>query len=147
MDYEKEKYRQFFESVPENKREEIGDKIAKLMSGEVNTPSESTKKGGKRMTLDEAIKVYEEGVSKESEQVAEWLKELKRLKEAESEELWIARDRDDDRIYLYEDNPACDEECGMFYECDNDFIIELPKESFPEVTFENSPQKIKIIIK
>jgi hypothetical protein len=65
----------------------------------------------------------------------------------EAPELWIARDRDDDRIYLYEDNPACDEECGMFYECDNDFIIELPKESFPEVTFENSPQKIKIIIK
>jgi hypothetical protein len=49
MDYEKEKYRRFFESIPENRREEIGDKIAKLMSGEANAPSESTGKRGSKM--------------------------------------------------------------------------------------------------
>jgi hypothetical protein len=65
-------------------------------------------------------------------------------------ELWIARDKNDDRwnwiggIFLFLTEPR--RRNGVFYG-DLSKMIQLPKESFPEVTFENSPQKIKIIIK
>lgn len=60
--------------------------------------------------------------------------------------IWVARDKVRDGIYLYENKPSRDEEYGQFFEGDNDFIIGLPKTDFPEVTWENSPRKVKIIL-
>jgi hypothetical protein len=95
------------------------------------------------MTLDEAIKVYEEGVSKESEQVAEWLKELKRLKEAERVILWIARDGGGyPNTYLFTKKPKVN--CDCFLPVDGDVAMETFEDLFPNLTFENSPQKVEL---
>lgn len=65
-------------------------------------------------------------------------------------ELWIARDKNDDRlnwiggIYLFLTEPRCRKD--VFYS-DLSKMIQLPREMFPEITFENSPQKVKIVIK
>jgi hypothetical protein len=62
-------------------------------------------------------------------------------------ELWVARDKKNKAlIYLYRNKPFRDIESGIFYEEDSD-VIELPEEAFPEVTWENSPQKVNIVIK
>ena len=45
-------------------------------------------------------------------------------------ELWIARDDDMEQIW------SVSTECGKSYRLDSDL--------FPEVTFENSPRKVKI---
>ena len=60
-------------------------------------------------------------------------------------ELWIARDKDDagGELYLYTIRPflmknkICWDSEGVYY-------ARLPKVLFPEVTFGNSPRKIKI---
>lgn len=58
--------------------------------------------------------------------------------------LWIARDKDG-MLYVSEEKPQLygdyfDTELGSFYS-------EIPSGLFPEVTFENSPQEVEIIIK
>lgn len=58
--------------------------------------------------------------------------------------LWIARDKDG-VICLYQEKPLLD----IFYWYDfgsgpNGCIVELNKDYFPEVTFENSPQEVEI---
>ena len=59
-------------------------------------------------------------------------------------ELWIARDRDD-ILRIYDNKPKVDKRkqeiisIGGYY----DININL----FPDVTFENSPQKIKVELK
>lgn len=63
-------------------------------------------------------------------------------------ELWIARDLVNNELCLYGKKPKLSEEfegiwvCSQYDELVN--VIVLPSEYFPEVTFENSPQKIKI---
>lgn len=57
-------------------------------------------------------------------------------------ELWIARDNDGE-LFLYQNKPTKGDYrfvCGYAY----DDYIELDRDKFPEVTFENSPQKVKI---
>lgn len=54
-------------------------------------------------------------------------------------ELWIARDNNNG-LYLYFDKPKCVD--GYFYSHNGEMPI--PHQLFPEVTFENSPQKVKI---
>jgi hypothetical protein len=94
------------------------------------------------MTLDETIKVYEEGVSKESEQVAEWLKELKRLKEAKVAEMWVARGRDGITSFFIS-KPTYNED----YDCFLPSCSWITSKTWlPEVAFENSPRKVKLIL-
>ena len=53
--------------------------------------------------------------------------------------LWIARDKDG-LIYLYMKRPYL-----ITHYFDNKYLIgEIYKDSFPEVTFENSPQEVEL---
>lgn len=55
--------------------------------------------------------------------------------------LWIARDADS-LLYLYSEEPALIRNGNYF---DTKYLIgEIDKTSFPEVTFENSPQRVEI---
>lgn len=53
--------------------------------------------------------------------------------------LWIARDKEG--LTLFEDKPKCHNITNIFrgkvYVC-------IPEDSFPEVTFENSPKQVEI---
>jgi hypothetical protein len=99
--------------------------------------------------LDKAIHCYEGGspyasCGREFKQMAEWLKELKRLKEAEVAEVWVARDETDDfsrGLYLYATEPTRYKHLfkGSLFN-----LIRLPKELFPSLTFENNPQKVEL---
>lgn len=53
---------------------------------------------------------------------------------------WVARDKDG-RIFIYENKPYREEDLW-----DGSYYIELPKNDFQEVTFENSPKKVKVTI-
>ena len=62
--------------------------------------------------------------------------------------LWIARDKDN-ALWLYNAKPIKNESLGAFvgtgfengYWCEE---YSLDEESFPEVTFENSPQEVEL---
>lgn len=61
--------------------------------------------------------------------------------------LWIARDKDDS-LCLYSKEPKLSEEIDGVWVCGQygmpvDVIV-LPSKMFPEVTFENSPQRVEI---
>ena len=58
-------------------------------------------------------------------------------------ELWIARD-ENGALALHESEPYCPFG-GNWHNCNQEFYLD--SELFPEVTFENSPQKIEIILK
>lgn len=61
-------------------------------------------------------------------------------------ELWIARD-DTSELWLYDMEPVESPVKGQFvpdYDNDTHTSIELPECWFPEVTFENSPQKVEL---
>lgn len=67
-------------------------------------------------------------------------------------EYWIARDKRDNTLWLFNAKPMKNESLGVFTciikpdgEWSEDY--ELKSHLFPEVTFENSPQKIEIILK
>lgn len=60
--------------------------------------------------------------------------------------LWIARDKDG-CLWVYKSKPVKLEE-KYFIDIKENSVdtlgTELPKERFPEVTFENSPQEVKL---
>ena len=55
--------------------------------------------------------------------------------------LWIARDKNG-TLALFDDVPK--QKDGVFYDPFYDTVWILPKEEFPEVTFENSPQEVEL---
>lgn len=67
-------------------------------------------------------------------------------------ELYIARDKDEDGgLFLYNNKPNFVEDEGLFLSNenseDNDILydgIEIDPRLFPEVTWENSPQKVEL---
>lgn len=63
-------------------------------------------------------------------------------------ELWIARDGDGS-LYLFDDEPVLrgnDNTDYLYFESKDlmKVFIKLPRDYFPEVTFENSPQQVEI---
>lgn len=59
--------------------------------------------------------------------------------------LWIARDFDG-VLNLYVTKPSLDSNDNMYY-ADSDMeddYLNIDKELFPEITFENSPQQVEI---
>lgn len=56
--------------------------------------------------------------------------------------LWIARDFDG-HLNLYVNKPSLDSNDNMYYVMEDDYL-NIDKELFPEVTFENSPQMVEI---
>lgn len=64
-------------------------------------------------------------------------------------ELWIARDFDG-CLNLYVEKPLLDSNDNMYYTIDSvmeDDYLNIDKDLFPEVTFENSPQLVEINLK
>lgn len=60
-------------------------------------------------------------------------------------ELWIARDKNGE-LYLYKVKPIRSED--VFYSPEYDFLddyFRLPNDSYPEITWFNSPKKLEII--
>lgn len=59
--------------------------------------------------------------------------------------LWIARDFDG-ALNLYVIKPLLDSNDNMYYaNCDmEDDYLNIDKDLFPEITFENSPQQVEI---
>lgn len=60
-------------------------------------------------------------------------------------ELWIARDFDG-ILNLYVNKPSLDSNDNMYYtdsDMEDDYL-NIDKDLFPEVTFENSPQQVEI---
>lgn len=60
--------------------------------------------------------------------------------------LWIARDFDGD-LNLYVNKPLLHHINKMYYTIASDMeadYLNIDKDSFPEVTFENSPQQVEI---
>lgn len=60
-------------------------------------------------------------------------------------ELWIARDTKGD-LFLFDNKPV-EEDWGngnVFYECEPEHCWWLGNDTYPEVTFENSPKRVKI---
>jgi hypothetical protein len=106
------------------------------------------------MTLDEAIKHCEKKAQqcgecgKDHAQLAEWLKELKRLKEAERVTLWIARNDKDgfNSINVFQHEPRVSKFGRYFVPSKEDLSRNLlPQDGeFSSVTFENSPQKVEL---
>ena len=61
-------------------------------------------------------------------------------------ELWIARDKCNE-LWGYTDKPIFDKDSGMYgadYSLDQTKSYQLHNDWFPEVTFENSPQKVEL---
>ena len=60
-------------------------------------------------------------------------------------EFWIARDKDDagGELYLYIKQPFLMKN-KICWDSKDVYYARLPKGLFPEITFENSPKKVKI---
>lgn len=56
--------------------------------------------------------------------------------------LWVARDKNND-LHLYNRLPSLDY-YGTSFDADSDEYLTLDEDSFPEVTFENSPQMVEV---
>ena len=57
---------------------------------------------------------------------------------------WIARDKDGN-LFLYENQPQIPYEEATYFNTENfEKCFELPSDAFPELTFENSPKRIKL---
>lgn len=71
----------------------------------------------------------------------------KTIDPSESIEMFVARDGSilDHQIYLYDSEPI---RCKDHFICgkDKDFNIELAFNSFPSVTFKNSPQRVRLTL-
>lgn len=62
--------------------------------------------------------------------------------------MWIARNQDGS-LWLHEEKPSLvydDELRGWYYECGS-FLDFYDESLFPEVTFENSPVEVELVIK
>jgi hypothetical protein len=59
--------------------------------------------------------------------------------------VWIARDKDTNELWAYKHRPLLD--VGMYkidFQLEDTSCYELPKEYFPEITWENSPMEIEL---
>lgn len=55
--------------------------------------------------------------------------------------MWIARDINDNSLYLYTHRPTRDENAGMFNMTSGE-MIKLPSRLYPDVNWNNSPQEL-----
>ena len=59
-------------------------------------------------------------------------------------EMYIARNRKGSRLTLHNDKPIWSEEYRVW---GYGYLTDLNHEDFPEVTFENSPMEVELVIK
>ena len=58
--------------------------------------------------------------------------------------MYIARDKKGDRLTLHSESPIWLEYLRVW---GKGYIADLPYHNFPEVTFENSPMEVELVIK
>ena len=59
--------------------------------------------------------------------------------------LWVARDGNDFKtLWLFENKPKCNYDFKEWFSEKDEYFAELPLNLLPEVTFENSPQRIEL---
>ena len=64
--------------------------------------------------------------------------------------LWIARDKNTNELWCYTDKPVLNTDSGMYsadFSLERTTSCEFPRELFPEVTFENSPMEVELVLK
>lgn len=57
--------------------------------------------------------------------------------------MWIARDEESSGLSLHQDEPIWYEKLGYWWSSD---ITEINPNLFPEVTFENSPMEVELVL-
>lgn len=76
------------------------------------------------------------------DKVNEWLNKVEHIKKEQV--VYLARDKDGE-LYLYENEPK---KCNIYFKPGEwETSIQLDANKFPEVTWENSPVKVELIIK
>jgi hypothetical protein len=67
----------------------------------------------------------------------------KELRE-DSRKVWFAKDQyDEDRIYVFENEPTCSN--GIWDDPHKAFVTQMEAKYIPDLTFENSPRKATLI--
>ena len=61
--------------------------------------------------------------------------------------MWIARDKKDKALALYRSKPIKNGSFFNEYDEEGDKRIWIDRKYFPEVTFENSPMEVELVIK
>ena len=87
-------------------------------------------------------KYDKERISKE--EIFKWIKNKKEGLLRKEYDWWIARDKDS-TAYIYSDKPKRDDDNESFEE-EYSIIGDCKYDLFPEVTWKNSPKRIKVII-
>lgn len=87
-------------------------------------------------------KYNKESISKED--IFKWIKNKKKDLLRKEYDWWIARDKDS-TVYIYSDKPKRDDENESF-ESEYSIIGDCKYDLFPEVSWKNSPKRIKVII-
>jgi hypothetical protein len=64
--------------------------------------------------------------------------------------IWLARDLftgvTGGNVYLFTEKPKKNERCGIFEAINGEFMYMGGMDDFPEITWENSPHHVKVII-
>lgn len=60
--------------------------------------------------------------------------------------LWIARD-EDGSLYLFKDKPHIEDDGEGQFWCSVEDSMRLNVRAYPEVTFENSPMEVELVLK
>ncbi len=87
-------------------------------------------------------KYDKESISKED--IFKWIKKKKKDLLRNEHDWWIARDKDS-TVYIYSDKPDRDDDNESF-KSEYTIIGDCENGLFPEVTWKNSPKRIKVII-
>jgi hypothetical protein len=87
-------------------------------------------------------KYDKESISKED--IFKWIENKKKDLLRNEYNWWIARDKDSS-VYIYSDKPDRDDDDETF-ESEYSIIGDCEDGLFPEVTWENSPKRVKVII-
>lgn len=59
-------------------------------------------------------------------------------------DLWIARDEVDNALFIYDGKPRKDVKSGMFICNPGRGCMIMPKDSYPGITWENSPKRLLV---
>lgn len=83
----------------------------------------------------------------EYREIYDWIKEKKEESSRKgcAKSWWIARDKDD-KLYVYTDDEPVRRGCAFSPRSDEKCYLRIYDNLFPELTWENSPQKIKVNI-
>lgn len=73
------------------------------------------------------------------------IKDMQCPKAGNTLEAWVAKDLSDGVVCMYRNKPN-KISCGFFTCGDDCYFLKIPSETFPDLTYENSPQKVRLTI-